>query len=166
MIEFKKFPKIPRLNYREYFITEKIDGTNACVVVDADGNVAAQSRNTLITVNNDNFGFASWVENNKDELQKLGTGHHYGEWWGKGIQRGYNKDERIFSLFFPQRYYYVPNICRVVPIFEYSIEKSLEYLLEYGSVAAKGFMKPEGLIIIDKNYPNCKYKIILHEGVS
>ena len=33
MTEFKTFGKIPRL-FRECVITEKIDGTNACVVIE------------------------------------------------------------------------------------------------------------------------------------
>ena len=35
MIEFKEFPKIARLN-REVIVTEKIDGTNAAVIVTED----------------------------------------------------------------------------------------------------------------------------------
>ena len=48
MSEFKEFQKIPRL-YREVIVTEKIDGTNACVVVGEDGSVGAQSRSRIIT---------------------------------------------------------------------------------------------------------------------
>ena len=83
-------------------ITEKIDGTNACVVVSEDGEVGAQSRNRLITPENDNYGFAKWVWKNADTLREiLGPGHHYGEWWGSGIQRGYGRTngDKTFSLF-------------------------------------------------------------------
>src|SRR5436305_1822690 len=100
MIEFNAFPKIARLN-RECVITEKIDGTNASILIDEDGVVMAGSRTRWITPENDNFGFAKWVEANKSELMKLGVGHHFGEWWGSGIQRGYGltKGEKRFSLF-------------------------------------------------------------------
>ncbi len=47
MTEFKAWPKIARLN-RDMVITEKIDGTNACVIVTDDGSVHAQSRTRLI----------------------------------------------------------------------------------------------------------------------
>ena len=47
----------------------------------------------------DNFGFAKWVQANAEELIKLGEGRHYGEWYGKGIQRGYELDEKRFALF-------------------------------------------------------------------
>lgn len=127
-IEFKAFPKIPRLA-SPFTITEKIDGTNSTVVIDAqsydlyeiaddrcvamvpglhvgrddvDYHVYAQSRNRLITPQSDNFGFAAWVEANAEILvEKLGPGYHAGEWWGHGIQRGYGlvKGERRFSLF-------------------------------------------------------------------
>ena len=62
--EFREFPKMARLN-RECLITEKIDGTNGCVVVAEDGEVYAQSRNRLLLSETDGFGFALWVEKNK-----------------------------------------------------------------------------------------------------
>jgi hypothetical protein len=119
-LEFKEFPKIPRLK-RNVIVTEKIDGTNASVTValfnptvEADTNrvamvthegfnydIFAGSRNRFITPGNDNFGFATWVLKNANDLVKLGVGTHYGEWWGSGIQRGYGlpKGEKRFSLF-------------------------------------------------------------------
>lgn len=96
--EFEPWPKISRLN-RDILITEKIDGTNACVVVTEEGEVFAQSRTRMLSPYEDNFGFATWVENNKDYLKLLGKGRHYGEWWGQGIQRGYGLTEKRFSLF-------------------------------------------------------------------
>jgi hypothetical protein len=60
MTEFKPWPKIARLN-RDITITEKIDGTNAAVIVTEEGEVAAQSRTRIITPDADNFGFARWV---------------------------------------------------------------------------------------------------------
>ncbi|KKK96424.1 hypothetical protein LCGC14_2662910, partial [marine sediment metagenome] len=39
------------------------------------------------------------LNENKKELMKLGVGTHHGEWWGSGIQRRYNLDEKRFSLF-------------------------------------------------------------------
>src|SRR5687767_11177216 len=99
MNEFREFQKIARLN-RAVIVTEKIDGTNGCVVVSEDGlTVTAQSRSTIITPQNDNFGFAKWVQDNAEELKQLGPGYHYGEWWGCGIQRKYGLDEKRFSLF-------------------------------------------------------------------
>ncbi len=114
--EFKPFPKMARLS-RECLITEKIDGTNASVYIEpkpvigsdiskvtaitADFLIYAGSRTRWITPDDDNFGFAAWVRANSDELVKLGAGHHFGEWWGSGIQRGYGfkNGERFFSLF-------------------------------------------------------------------
>lgn len=116
-IEFKPWPKTPRL-FRSILITEKIDGTNAAVIITSDGTVAAQSRNRLVTPGKltDNYGFARWVEENADELRDvLGTGHHYGEWYGSGIGRNYgltNGDKR-FALFNVNRYQNVPHLDRV-----------------------------------------------------
>lgn len=102
---FQAFPKIPRLN-RPVEVTEKIDGSNACVIVSDEG-VFAQSRKRIITPgkSTDNFGFAAWVEQHADLLRQfLGNGYHYGEWFGRGIQRGYGMDDRKFALFNPSRY--------------------------------------------------------------
>jgi hypothetical protein len=124
-IEFREWPKIARLN-REMIVTEKIDGTNACVVIDftpdpydrpgritdngaglvvkvkdyAPMIVAAQSRKRVITPESDNFGFARWVREHAQELADgLGIGYHFGEWYGSGIQRSYGLDEKRFMLF-------------------------------------------------------------------
>lgn len=97
--KFRPWPKIGRLN-RDIIITEKLDGTNAAVVITDDGRVYAQSRTRVLTPQNDNFGFRAWVDENAEALKyALGPGTHFGEWWGKGIQRGYGMTEKRFSLF-------------------------------------------------------------------
>ena len=157
-VVFQGWPKIPRLN-RNMLISEKIDGTNAGIHVTADGNVVAQSRNRLITPNVDNHGFAKWVYINAQTLaETLGEGLHFGEWWGSGIQRGYGltKGEKRFSLFNVYRYQgihvpeigldTVPLLCGA-PFTTEHIEHTLAALKEFGSVAAPGFMDPEGIVI-------------------
>lgn len=153
-VEFREFQKIPRLN-REVVITEKIDGTNACVVVGEDGLVRAQSRSRFITPADDNYGFARWVEAHADELRELGAGYHYGEWWGQGVNRGYGLTEKRFSLFNVTRWAESrPACCHVVPVlmkgtasqgFSVAIP-AMVMLRAGGSIAAPGFMKPEGII--------------------
>jgi len=95
---FQGFKKIPRLS-REIIITEKIDGTCGLIYVDEANNLFVGSKNRWLDDHTDNFNFWHWVMENKEELLKLGKGYHYGEWWGKGIQRGYNLEEKRFSLF-------------------------------------------------------------------
>lgn len=125
-MEFQAWPKIPRLN-RQMVVTEKLDGTNAAVViapaegfatadpdvidiVELDGVdhvVCAQSRKRFVTPESDNFGFARWVQFHSDALvEALGPGTHFGEWWGQGIQRGYGLKEKRFSLFNTNRWEY------------------------------------------------------------
>jgi hypothetical protein len=153
-MEFKPFPKIARWS-REVIITEKIDGTNACVVISDDGKeIRAQSRTRFIQPGNDNFGFALWVEQNKEALLALGPGHHFGEWWGVGIQRGYGLHERRFSLFNVTRWQgQAPAPCHVVPVLKVSDMDSFAWmeamtiLKDRGSIAAPGFMNPEGIVI-------------------
>jgi bacterioferritin-associated ferredoxin len=118
-VEFKAFPKISRLFEQPICITEKIDGTNALVYVSDDLSVVrAGSRTKWITPEDDNAGFAKFVRDNTEELRKLGPGNHYGEWWGKGIQRGYGMDKKVFSLFNTHRWDNPsrPSCCDVVPV--------------------------------------------------
>lgn len=154
-MEFEAFQKIPRLK-RGCVITEKIDGTNAQVYVpEDDGPVLAGSRNRWITPEADNFGFARWVYDHADELRTgLGPGRHYGEWWGLGIQRGYGLNEKRFSLFNSGRWSSErPACCGVVPVLyagDFStnaVDEAIARLNAEGSVAAPGFMKPEGIVV-------------------
>lgn len=153
MTDFIPFPKIPRLK-RGCVITEKIDGTNAQIVIDAEGNVRAGSRNRWITPGDDNYGFARWVHDNQDELRELGEGQHFGEWWGNGIQRGYGLKEKRFSLFNSGRWGSDrPACCDVVPVLyagDFStntVDWVMDTLKETGPQAAPGFMRPEGVIV-------------------
>lgn len=154
-MDFIEFPKIPRLN-RECIVTEKIDGTNAVILVTEDGTVRAGSRTRWITPEDDNYGFARWVEHHADELRKgLGIGTHYGEWWGQGIQRRYGLAEKRFSLFNVSRWTddVRPKCCSVVPTLargnciRRATEEGLAILRDNGSVAAPGFTKPEGVVV-------------------
>jgi len=128
MINFRKFDKIPRLS-RDIIVTEKIDGTNACIYIGGkvdkaeeflefqkgineknsiylreDGTFLTGSRTRWITPKKDNHGFARWVQEHKEDLLKLGVGFHYGEWWGQGINRNYGLKEKRFSLFNTSRW--------------------------------------------------------------
>lgn len=133
----------------------------------------AQSRQRFIVparikAKSDNYSFAQWVDQHVDELTKLGPGYHFGEWWGYGIQRGYGMSEKHFSLFNVSRWgegkQGRPACCDVVPLIGYmtpdKIDCEVEMLREKGSLAAPGYMRPEGLIIWhsqSKNY----YKVLL-----
>lgn len=176
-ITFEAWPKIPRLN-REMIVTEKIDGTNAAVIIERgapadsqmgwiagishDGGfykVGAQSRTRLITPQDDNYGFARWVEENAQALvETLGEGRHFGEWWGNGIQRGYGlpKGDKRFSLFNTSRWNdadlsAVPGL-GVVPVlyrgvFSHdTITTIVGNLREYGSAVGQGY-RAEGVVV-------------------
>lgn len=122
--------------------------------------VYAQSRSRLITPGKatDNYGFAGWVERNAVELvELLGEGLHFGEWWGNGIQRNYGMAEKWFSLFNTERYHgfgerTALNITAVPVLYQgpndtATIATALESLRVNGSVAAPGFMNPEGICV-------------------
>lgn len=186
-IEFKAWPKTPRL-FREIVITEKIDGTNSAVIIqeieeydepselrlaalERDGKyyeVAAQSRNRLITPGKatDNYGFAGWVQKNAEELfDLLGPGRHYGEWWGKGIQKRYQNAHpglRGFALFNTEKHkdlhVWLPgdgdidvlvepvHVLYQGPYSEEKIRATLEQLKKYGSWTSP-LDSAEGIVI-------------------
>lgn len=158
--EFVGFQSIPRL-FRDCTVTEKIDGTNAIIHISDDGQtVTAGSRSRWLTPEHDNCGFYKWVEANKEDLKSLGPGYHYGEWWGSGIQRRYGLAEKRFSLFNIHRWGEngkdvdkKPKCCYTVPViyqgpFDLERIKVLgDELKNKGSVAAPGFMNPEGLVV-------------------
>jgi hypothetical protein len=151
--EFTAYPKMARLS-RECVITEKIDGTNACVYVAEDGSVIAGKRTSWITPERDNFGFAAWVRDHADDLRELGPGRHFGEWWGSGIQRRYGLSEKRFSLFRVDKWSESrPACCHVVPVLyrgiftTEAVNETLAGLARNGSSAAPGFMKPEGIVV-------------------
>ncbi|MER7445016.1 RNA ligase family protein [Micromonospora avicenniae] len=187
---YPAFPKIPRF-HRQVTITEKIDGTNGLIevrrwdaantaaavpgvnfVTTPDGvyTVRAGSRNRWLAPGADNHGFAAWVAGNATELVKLGEGNHYGEWYGKGIQRGYNRADKAFALFNVGRWYDprhdepdprtpkarpCPEVVTVVPVLwignayelNNAITASLAVLHQHGSIIEAGFMNPEGVIV-------------------
>jgi len=157
--DFPAFPKVPRFS-REITITEKIDGTNGVIHITDAGEFFVGSRTRWITPENDNHGFAKWAYANRADLERLGPGTHYGEWWGQGIQRRYGLAEKRFSLFNTSRWgdpAVRPACCHIVPVlyqgpFEVEgtlagVKLALANLESQGSVAAPGFPRPEGIMI-------------------
>lgn len=174
-MDFVEFPNIARLS-RDVVVTEKIDGTNGTIYIGEDGEFLVGSRTRWITPGDDNHGFAFWANAHKDDLMKLGPGWHRGEWWGSGIQRGYDlpKGEKRFSLFnvirwckaneeprrietadpriekYQER---LPACCDLVPVLYQGvfdtarIDMCLSGLEIYGSSAAPGYKNAEGVVV-------------------
>jgi len=118
--------------------------------------VFAGSRKRWLNLESDNYGFASWVRENAKELIDLGKGRHFGEWYGKGIQRNYGLQEKRFALFNVKRWENPeirPACCGAAPVLwrglfdTLKIHCVLEELRDAGSLVAPGFMNPEGIII-------------------
>lgn len=187
---FEKFPSLTRFSHG-WAVTEKLDGTNAAVVImhkDAvgltDGGsglgmgddeiaipavlrvidgfvVMAQSRNRMLSLEQDNHGFARFVHDNAQALvATLGEGRHFGEWVGKGVnKRHYNLDQKVFALFNTHRWAGLNELggrLRCVPVLadnQYLGEPGaafhdiLEGLKVGGSHFTPGFMDPEGIVM-------------------
>lgn len=200
MLEHRKWPKIPRL-YRDVLITEKVDGTNAQLLIvtgkdinDAlvtefppDGElipvsthdvwILAGSRKRWLSPEADNFGFWRWVADRADQFyETLGPGRFYGEFWGHGIQRGYNmpKGERRLALFntdFEQQP--LPEGVDTVPVLyegefaQSAVIAALENLRLHGSYLVPGYPNPEGIVVYH-NQASQGFKVTLdgdgHKG--
>lgn len=68
----------------------KLHGTNAGVRITQDG-IVAQSRSNDLDAQNDNAGFAKWVESRHeffDRIRKVDDLVIFGEWAGPGIMKG------------------------------------------------------------------------------
>lgn len=95
--------------------TVKLHGTNAGVSFNGESGMWAQSRENIITPEHDNAGFAFFAHSHETEFLKLfnevatkenidvnkNTISIYGEWAGKGIQRGVgiSNIEKSFFIF-------------------------------------------------------------------
>ena len=151
--ELQPYGKTARYDNMMVTITEKLDGTNGCVVVQDGVVVGAQSRKRKIKVGDDNFAFAGYIENNKDELTTLGDGYHYGEWCGPGIQQNpHNLTEKTFFLFNTFRPAdTLPSCVKNVPILfqgEFEGNDQLDQIMSDLVVsAAESGYKPEGVIV-------------------
>lgn len=96
------------VNYR---CKVKLHGTNAAVQLHEKGEIVCQSRESIITPEKDNAGFARWVMTNKEKwnraIDKAYTSGLlgyiiYGEWCGPGIQKGVavaNLPKKCFAVF-------------------------------------------------------------------
>ena len=133
-----------------------------CVLSKGGLSLFVGSRKRWITPDDDNYGFARWVSEHGTELiDFLGEGKHFGEWWGQGIQRRYDMTEKKFSLFNVNRFgkgrQELPDFLDVVPTLASGnlesgeIDQIMSDLKSSGSIAAPGFMNPEGIIVW-----NCK----------
>lgn len=134
--------------------------------------IGAQSRNRVISLANDNQGFAKWVSDNQTTLiEDLGEGLHFGEFWGNKIGRGYGLQagDRRFSLFNPsfgfgENYGYpapsadgtyqvqTPGLGKVpvlysAPLSTPAIRETLARLQVVGSLAVPGYPNPEGIVV-------------------
>ena len=145
-MEFTGFNKIPRLK-REVVITEKLDGTNAQIKITDEGEFLVGSRNRWIIPGDDNYAFAKWAMEHKEELMKLGVGSHFGEWWGQGIARKYDLKEKRFSLFNTARWCLAGAEPEIVSI-----------------VYTKG--NPEPTITYQEPIPECCFLVpVLYKGI-
>jgi hypothetical protein len=86
----------------------KLHGTNGSIAIYPDGRVIAQSREQELVDGADNAGFAKWVESKADEFRTLQDNVQvtvFGEWCGKGINKGcaiHQIPEKQFVVFMIQ----------------------------------------------------------------
>lgn len=158
-VEFEKYPKIEQFKRQRLVITQKIHGSNAQIYIYKDDNgdlqVIAGSRNRWLTPEDDNFGFAKFVEENKEEIiNTLGVGRHYGEWAGPGINKGEGLEEKTFVYFhFWRSGMPLPDYIKMVPVLYdgpldlSKVDEVMANLKENGSKLVEGYPHPEGVVV-------------------
>lgn len=167
---YNSFPSIERLENIYCIISEKIDGTNGLIEIN-ETNVRFGSRNRYISFSDDNAGFANFFKDYearfKDAAKDITTDESYplriyGEWFGRGIQRGYGLKDKFFmpfSFFYGEKLieYQVPNV--IAPNIMYTGKFSMEVvsacmqqLKLNGSGIVKGYKQPEGIVIFFPKY--------------
>lgn len=159
---FKAFPDIDRIGKATITVTQKIHGTNASVWIEQNPmdprafSVRAAKRSGFCHPEDDNYGFAAFVQEHRQEfIDKLGPGIWYGEWAGPGINSGEGLTEKTFILFSVKGLAgkELPPRCRVVPLLYEGpldtarIEEAKADLKTNGSKLVAGFMRPEGVVI-------------------
>lgn len=161
--EFKSFGEIKKWGTIKFSITQKIHGSNATILIwpneDKGGelDLVCGSRTRWIYPGDDNYGFAGFVHQHREEFIKLlGIGKHDGEWAGLGINSGEGLKEKRFVLFdwwkFPPERQLPPG-CMVVPVLYQGaaditkVDEVMADLLANGSKLVPGFMRPEGVVI-------------------
>ncbi len=168
MYEYKHYPKINRPRNIRVVITQKIDGSNGQIIIQEDGTLTCASRNRVLSLEDDNHGFARWCKDHEQVLVEfLGPGIHYGEWAGPKINSGEGLTEKKFVLFswWDRKDTSIPSLTYVPLLVECNLEtvqsnnliiESLRDLKENGSKLVPGFMNPEG-IVVDINGHKIKY---------
>lgn len=172
MISFKAWPKTTRRKSK-CTISEKLHGSNGALVFQVtqieptdgrevyilDFEMAVQTRNRIVTPQDDQTGIARWAEANRDTLEmdllhvnrmlpEPGTYYHYGEFMTRGHK------EPHFYLFNTRRWtgvqFRTPTL-KVVPVlyegeyYEGVIEECLEDLRQNGSRIHPG-IPAEGVV--------------------
>lgn len=109
---FIKYQHLERLGTEEVegiqsgvcYVFPKLDGTNASVWMNSDGELCAGSRNRELTVGKDNAGFLNWVIENRETFLPFFETHPdkrlYGEWLVPHSLKTYREDAwRKFYVF-------------------------------------------------------------------
>jgi len=101
-----RLAKMPKIKFQG---TVKLHGCNSGLIINPDNSFYCQSRERIISPQDDNYGFARFIHSlPNDVLENLYAYFHtnnpvaiYGEWAGKGIQAGVgiNNIERSWFIF-------------------------------------------------------------------
>ena len=192
---YPSFSSIERLENIYCIISEKIDGTNGLIEIQNKANnsntgsmiVKFGSRNRYISFSDDNAGFANFFRhyekkfknmakeiiassyNEDSQTDEIPTENYplriYGEWFGKGIQRGYGLKDKFFmpfSTFYAEKLieYQVPNIVKpnimYTGKFSQEIADTCMQTLTNGSLIIPEFKRPEGIVI---HFPKYNFRL-------
>lgn len=137
MNEFKKYLHVERFGTAEVegielgtcHVFHKLDGTNASLWADDDGNLHAGSRTRELSIEKDNAEFYSWALEQEHLLEFMANRRWlrlYGEWLVPHSFKGYKEDAwrqfYVFDVFDESTQQYVPYDVYKLLLDEYNID--------------------------------------------
>lgn len=154
-----------------------VHNSNASVRFTQDGEIIPQSRNRVLSVGDDNFGFAAFVDKNKDVFKiiapKGGDFTFYGEWCGGSIQpkvalEQLEKHFVIFSMLHNDIMYSIPKVIGIVEIdYEFFNKAGIYFIHQIPTYKITvDFSRPEDVvdeltdltIAVEKECPWAKFR--------
>ena len=142
-MRYKKYQHIEKLDRDEVegildnsnvYVFPKIDGTNGCLFLDADGNLRAGSRNRVLSLSDDNQKFYATALKHPEYasyLKKFPNHILYGEWLVKHTVKTYDDSAwRKFYIFDVFEFDEETEVGRYLPYSEYVPELE-EFGIEY-----------------------------------
>lgn len=153
----KNISEYDSLRKIKYRAKVKLHGTNCAISIFPNGDIVTQSREQIITPENDNSGFSCWANSNKKYWSSLKQTNQitvFGEWCGPGVHQGcaiHQIEKKIFCVFAIQYFTTKGPFLEINPVIIFeklgSLNKEVFVIPFYGPLLTLNFFNTEDLKI-------------------